>query len=192
MARRTLAAGVTLVELMVTIAILAVLAAIAGPSIDQIARGAKLDADTERFQSVLAFARSEAVKRNTVVSIVPAAGGYAYGWQVITDNAANDPDCVLSTLQGEQLLRVQDALSTTTTFATARTIDDGGPLDCDVLPPNPPSACISFGARGAAVRTDGTSLTQVMCLRDASNPSGKYRAIALNRTGQSYLVKVKN
>jgi prepilin-type N-terminal cleavage/methylation domain-containing protein len=184
-------AGVTLVELMVTVAILAVLAAIAGPSIDQMARWAKLDADTERFQSALALARSEAVKRNTTVSIVPAPGGYAHGWQIITDSATNEPDCVLSIQQGEQLLRVQDSLSATTAFVTSRTIDDGDSLDCDILP-TPPSACISFGARGTAVRTDGTPLTQVMCLRDASNPSTTYRAIALNRTGQSYLLKVKN
>jgi type IV fimbrial biogenesis protein FimT len=183
--------GVSLVELMVTIAILAILVALAAPSIDQITRATRLDADTERFQSALALARSEAVKRNTIVSIVPATGGYGAGWQIVTDNAANTPNCALSSVDGELLLRVQDALSPTTSFVAAKLADTGVALDCNT-PPDTSNACISFNARGISVDTSGAVLAQTMCLRDTARPDDVYRAIALNRTGQPYLVKVKN
>jgi prepilin-type N-terminal cleavage/methylation domain-containing protein len=183
--------GFTLVELMVTIAILAILAAIAAPAIDQMMRRVKLDADTERLQSALALARSEAVKRNTTISIIPSNSGFVGGWQIITDNAANLPNCALSTADGEQLLRVQDALSATTTFVAAKALETGGVLDCDAAP-TIVNACISFDGRGAGIALSGASLTQTLCLRDSVNPDSLYRAITLNRAGQSYLVKVKN
>lgn len=186
----TLSKGFTLVELMVTIAIFAILAAIAGPSIDQLARRTRLDADTERFQSAMAYARSEAIKRSTTVSMVPAATGYAGGWQIITDDGTQNPDCTLTATQGEQVLRVQDALSPTTTYVVGSDPGSGtGPVDCGT-PPASVNACISYKAGGASVTTSGGFLAQAMCLRDNANPTTKYRAITLNSTGQGFLVKV--
>ncbi len=191
MNRSTYLKGMTIVELLVTIAIVTVLAAIAAPSFDQVARLTKLDADTERFQSALALARSEAVKRHTIVSIVPSPEGYAGGWQIITDDSATTPNCSLSIANGEQLLRVQTALAPTTTFLLAKAIAPNEPLDCET-PPGTSNACISFDAEGSGVTTTGASLTQVFCLRDSASPGRVFRALALNRTGQTYLLKVKS
>lgn len=183
-------AGFTLVELMVTIAIVAILAAIAGPSIDQLTRRTKLDADTERFQSAMAYARSEAIKRSTTVSMVPSTTGFSGGWRIITDDGTQNPDCTLSTSQGEQVLRVQDALSPTTTYVVGTDAGSGtGPVDCGT-PPSTVNACISYKAGGTSVATGGGFLAQAMCLRDNVNPTTMYRAITLNSTGQGFLVKV--
>ena len=189
MQRISFSAGFTIVELLVTVSIVAILAALAGPSIDQLARRTKLDADTERFQSAMAYARSEAIKRSTTVSIVPSGSGYAGGWSVITDDGTQNADCALSAVQGEQVLRVQDALSPTTRFVVGS--DIASAVACDT-PPTTLNACISFKAGGTSVRTDGTFLAQAMCLRDDVNPTTIYRALTLNQTGQSFLVKVAN
>lgn len=188
--RAVRAAGFSIVELMVTIAIVAILAAIAGPSIDQLTRRTKLDADTERFQSAMAYARSEAIKRSTTVSMVPSATGFSGGWRIITDDGTQNPNCTLSTAQGEEVLRVQDALSPTTTYVVGTDAGTGtGPVDCDTAPTTV-NACISYKAGGASVATGGGFLAQTMCLRDNINPTTMYRVITLNSTGQGFLVKV--
>jgi prepilin-type N-terminal cleavage/methylation domain-containing protein len=183
--------GFTLVELMVTVAIMAILAAIAAPSIDGIARRTKLDADTERWQSALSFARSEAIKRNALVSVVPSASGFAGGWNVITDDGSTYPDCTLKPVTGELLLRVQEPLASTTKFVFAK--DTGNPpiVDCDT-PPAAATTCISFNGSGASVDVLGGFLARSMCLRDNNNPTTIYRALTLNSIGQTFTVKVAN
>jgi type IV fimbrial biogenesis protein FimT len=184
--------GFTLIELMVTLALVAILAALAGPSIDLLARRVRLDSDTERFQSTLSYARSEAVKRSTTVSVVPSAGGFSGGWRVFTDDGTLNPDCTLTAAQGEALLRVQDPLSTSTNIMVAASpASEATAIACAVAQPTPP-ACISYKRDGTAINTDGSFLAFTYCLRDQSNPTGMFRAVIINSTGQGYLAKVKN
>jgi len=65
--------GFTLIELMVTLAVLAILAAIAIPNLQGLVLRGALDASATEFRSTIARARQEAVTRNVVVSITPAA-----------------------------------------------------------------------------------------------------------------------
>jgi type IV fimbrial biogenesis protein FimT len=65
--------GVTLIELMVTIAVLAILAAIAVPNLRSFILRNALSTATSEVRTVLARARAEAVNRATTVSVTPTA-----------------------------------------------------------------------------------------------------------------------
>ena len=61
--------GFTLVELMITLALLAIMAFIAIPSFTQLTRNNQLQAKAEELKSFLVFARSEAVTQRRVIKI---------------------------------------------------------------------------------------------------------------------------
>ena len=65
--------GFTLVELMVTLAVAAVLAMVAVPGMTQLFRSARLSAQTDQLVSALNLARLEAVKRRQDIQLCGAA-----------------------------------------------------------------------------------------------------------------------
>ena len=121
--------GVTLIELMVVIAIVAILAGVAVPSFSQLIADTSLSSQANGFMADARFARSEALKRGVTVMMCPSANPmdaspacttdreWKPGWIVFLDANANsifDP--------AELVLRRQDALSSiasATSTATA-------------------------------------------------------------------------
>jgi type IV fimbrial biogenesis protein FimT len=77
--------GFTLIELVITIAVLAVLMAIALPSYNAWQRNAQVRSDARQVMGVLKQARMEAVSRNTVVSVTFANDG---SWIVAEEGGA--------------------------------------------------------------------------------------------------------
>lgn len=74
--------GFTIIELMMVIAILAVLSSVAAPSFREMIVASRVrSAASDLYEAVL-LARSEAIKRNASIDIVPDAGGWAAGWSV--------------------------------------------------------------------------------------------------------------
>jgi type IV fimbrial biogenesis protein FimT len=73
--------GFTAIELLVAIAIIAVLAAIAAPSFTPLIERWRVRQVTEELQSTLYFARSEAIKRSGGITI-DASAGWDQGWKV--------------------------------------------------------------------------------------------------------------
>ena len=71
--------GFTLLELMATIAVLAVLLGIGVPSFTEMVRNNRLSAQTNDFVAALNLARSEAVKRGLKVSVCPGVNDTCSG-----------------------------------------------------------------------------------------------------------------
>lgn len=69
-------AGLTLIELIVSLAALAILAAITGPSFADYLNRKKVEAEGAELFADLQYARSESVSRNAVVRVVFTATGY--------------------------------------------------------------------------------------------------------------------
>jgi len=90
--------GFTLIELMVTVAVLAVVLALAVPSFNQIIVNNRSLAAGAEFTNAINYARVEAVKRAQRVSLCASsdgatclsAGNWSKGWLVFLDNATTD------------------------------------------------------------------------------------------------------
>lgn len=74
--------GFTLIELMVVVALAAILLGIGVPSFSSFIAGQRVKTAAADFSMAAVYARSEAVKRNGEVGVVAAAGGWQDGWSV--------------------------------------------------------------------------------------------------------------
>lgn len=79
--RRT--SGFTLVELMVTLSVLAILITVAVPSFDSLMETQRAKSVSTDIYLALAKTRSEATKRNASVTLSPKNGTWSDGWQII-------------------------------------------------------------------------------------------------------------
>lgn len=89
--------GFTLIELMVTISILAILLGIGVPSFRATIEGNRIATVTNDLVGALQFARSEAIKRSTNVVLCSSSdqascsGSWVDGWVARNEAAAADP-----------------------------------------------------------------------------------------------------
>jgi type IV fimbrial biogenesis protein FimT len=120
--------GFTMLELLVTLAILAILTTMAVPSlIDTMGRMA-VNSAVRSMATSLSFARTEAIKRGQNVSICPttdgadcAAGSWAGGWIVFVD-VNNDADGDTGSVDaGDILIRAYEPLADMVVTVTPNT-----------------------------------------------------------------------
>ena len=76
------ARGFTLVEIVITVAIVAVLAAVAAPTMSSIMTRHRVQDATSDLFAALIKARGEALMLNADVSVSPIGGNWAGGWRV--------------------------------------------------------------------------------------------------------------
>ena len=82
------AAGFTIVELVVTITIGAILVAIALPNFRELSIKSNVTETNNQLTGALNLARSEAVRRGTLVEVLSTSGGAAWtgGWTIKADS----------------------------------------------------------------------------------------------------------
>ncbi len=119
--------GFTILELMITVAVIAVLAGIAAPSFLSIIRANRIVTDNNDLISALTVARSEAIKRGVRVTVCPTAnqtacdttGAWELGWMVFVDFTV--PGSVTA---GDEIIRVWDARTGGTTIRAGGSFAD--------------------------------------------------------------------
>lgn len=81
--------GFTLIELMVTLTVLAIVLGLAAPSLASLLASNRISTQTNEFIGALNLARSEAVRRGQPVTLLAAADNYSQGWTVFPDANGN-------------------------------------------------------------------------------------------------------
>lgn len=124
--------GFTLPELLVTIAVVAILAMVAMPSFNHLIRRHRVSLATNQLMGDLAYARAEAATRGSFVSLCASSDGascsgstsYADGWLVYTYpvGAAGANQAYDSSKPGFALLRTKDGQNGVAVSATDGTV----------------------------------------------------------------------
>lgn len=152
--------GFTLIEAMMVVAVLAVLSAAALPELRSFMASQMVKTPASDLYASLVLARSEAIKRNAAIDIVPAATDWAKGWEVRSGGTA---------------LRTQNGYPTRVSISSsvAGTVTYGGngrlstsATNFRVLVPTDPKArmrCVSVDVTGRpSVRVD-KNMDQTAC-----------------------------
>ncbi|WP_230410245.1 GspH/FimT family pseudopilin [Undibacterium rugosum] len=114
---RFLYRGFSLVELLVAIAIAAILMALAAPSFSSFIDNQRLQTATLEFYAGVNLARAEAIKRGAQVSMVATDGSdWKSGWTIFVDDNGN-----LKADSNEKIIFTHDALSSKFTVTSAFT-----------------------------------------------------------------------
>ena len=162
--------GFTAIELMVVVSIIAVLAALAGPSFTQMIESWRVRDATESLRSTLFFARSEAIKRGGQIAIhklpnntngCTSASGtrdWDCGWIVCEDTndngACNPADPVLQRIAAPTNVQITRTGGGASIKLNRWGLVDGAwpgfslvPLDKNTSHPGARGVCMSSGGR---------------------------------------------
>jgi type IV fimbrial biogenesis protein FimT len=120
--KKTLNAGFTLIELMIVIAIVAIIAALAVPSYRDMAERNRLKEAAESLASDMRFARTEAIKKSKDLRLTLVAATWCYG--IDDDNTACDcgtpGDCAIKAVDGTQFQGISLDNNNSVTFSFRR------------------------------------------------------------------------
>lgn len=166
-------AGVTLLELLITLSIAAILVTLTAPSFQDLIRRNRATTQSNELLTALNLARSEAVKRGRRVSVCSSANpmvatpvcsgssNWATGWIVFVDTSTSDASVTVG-----QVLRVWSASAGVTLTATAANVRFKGtgeaidPLDFTLAP----TGCAGTQARAIDVNPIGrAAVTETAC-----------------------------
>jgi type IV fimbrial biogenesis protein FimT len=165
-------AGFTLIELMVTIAIAAILLLIAAPSFVAFQRNSELTSVANSFIAAVNTTRGEAMKVGRNAMAVPVDNNWSKGWTVFVDNNGDG----LLTAGTDRIVLQQDALAS---YFTA-----SGSGTAGLTPPY-----VLFDASGyAKTKTAGFgALTLTIARNDLSgaDQTAQTRRVVIAKTGRA-------
>lgn len=164
--------GFTIVELMIAVALLAILASLAAPSFTGVLRQNRLAAQSNGIIASLNYARSETIVQNNNVVVQPVSGNadWSTGWQVqVTDNAGvTTPLRFFEGLENASLVIFSspDASTNAITFGPDGTIRTPNNALGDTVLRLTPDTCPSgaMNVRAITINPAGAAaVTQVAC-----------------------------
>jgi len=168
--RRSGARGFTLIELMFTVALAAILTTLAAPSLTKLFKTNRVQTEASSFVGDLILARTEAVKRGQNVSACVSSDGatclttntWQSGWIVFADSAA----ACTGTSSTSPAIRVRKAFTGSDTFVASLAS----------------SSCVTFNREGFTSNL-GTS-TVTFTLHTADNLTTATRCVAVDLGGR--------
>ena len=173
--------GLTLVELLVTIALVAIVTAFAVPNFSTFIRDGRTTADFNRLLGDITFARSEAVTRGSFVSLCPSQNftscngvNWSDGWIAFVDDGAGSGTAGNRSRDGSEfILRVGEStrgkVSITATNFTA---------------PDPDNSAVLFSPDGKIENGQVANIGQFTICDDQGNEE-KAKGITFSVFGQS-------
>ena len=152
--------GLSLIEMMVVVALLAILVGIAAPNLSSFVSSRRIEDVARRIAEDMALARNEAVKRNTRVlmcvdasalgcAAAAVATDWARGWRLCYDSN-NDNACDASNVNDVNPFRVQTPISASVTLV--------GPLSRVQFNPNGTVTDTSNTFNNFEIRSTSTSV----------------------------------
>jgi type IV fimbrial biogenesis protein FimT len=162
------ASGFTLVELMITVALVAIVLTLGAPSMRELILNNRLATDYNNMLMSLTLARAEAIKRGArtrvcIRNATPDCDGTAThwedGWLVIADTNGND---TMTAADGDLIMQNQGALTDGTTLRGNTKV----------------TRSVAFNARGFS----GSSGTLTLC---DSRGARQARGIVISNTGRA-------
>jgi type IV fimbrial biogenesis protein FimT len=163
--------GFTLIELIMTIALLAILSTVAVSSFSTLIKNNRITTNTNDFMSALVLARSESLKRRSRTTVCRSvngtacatSGGWEQGWIIFTDT---DNDATVDT--GETVLQVYSALDANSRLRGETSV----------------AAYVSYIPTGITQLVGGTTQAGTLILCDDRGFGGRARAIIISATGR--------
>ena len=155
--RASLQHGFTLTEVLVVVSILAILVAIAMPSFSDALLSSRLRSYANNLVASVHFARSEAIKRNAVVTLCASSNGtscsgaWKNGWVILSTGAA------AAVIQTQQAVDVNYKITGTNTTLSFQPTGVGATQDTITICRERPSA----GSQERQVRISATGRPSV-------------------------------